>query len=132
MERFIAPMATWEIVGGDLPPVRVRARTFDEALAKARLRDPGYCAGWVVEEGKTMMLSMTETDYENWRDGLRCGGQEEYGTQYTAASLYEGGWRADALPDLIEQFNLTSDEAERIYNELLDLEQKAKSEETEA
>lgn len=36
------------------------------------------------------------------------------------------------LPDLIEQFNLTSDEAERIYNELLDLEQKAKSEETEA
>lgn len=49
-----------------------------------------------------MMLSMTETDYENWRDGLRCGGQEEYGTQYTAASLYEGGWRADALPDLIE------------------------------
>ena len=72
MERFIAPMATWEIVGGDLPPVRVRARTFDEALAKARLRD------------------------------------------------------------LIEQFNLTSDEAERIYNELLDLEQKAKSEETEA
>ena len=45
MERFVAPMATWEIVGGDLPPVRVRARTFDEALAKARLRDPGYCAG---------------------------------------------------------------------------------------
>ena len=36
MERFVAPMATWEIVGGDLPPVRVRARTFDEALAKAQ------------------------------------------------------------------------------------------------
>ena len=79
-----------------------------------------------------IMLSMTETDYENWRDGLRCGGQEECDNQYTAASLYAGGWRADALPDLIEQFNLTSDEAERIYNELLDLEQKAKSEETEA
>lgn len=76
-----------------------------------------------------MMLSMTETDYENWRDDLRCGGQEEYGTQYTAASLYEVGWRADALPDLIEQFNLTSDEAERIYNELLDLEQKAEGKE---
>lgn len=43
-----------------------------------------------------------------------------------------GGWRADALPDLIEQFNLTGDEAERIYNELLDLEQKAESEETKA
>lgn len=51
MMKFVAPMATWEIVGGDLPPVRVRARTFDEALAKARLRDPGYCAGWVIEEG---------------------------------------------------------------------------------
>lgn len=76
-----------------------------------------------------MMLSMTETDYENWSDGLRCGGREKYDTQYTAASLYEGGWRADALPDLIEQFNLTSGEAERIYNELLDLEQKAESEE---
>ena len=23
MERFVAPMATWEIGGGDLPPVRV-------------------------------------------------------------------------------------------------------------
>ncbi len=79
-----------------------------------------------------MMLSMTETDYENWRDDLRCGGQEECDNQYTAASLYAGGWRADALPDLIEQFNLTSDEAERIYNDLLDLERKAESEETEA
>lgn len=79
-----------------------------------------------------MMLSMTETDYENWRDDLRCGGQEECNNQYTAASLYAGGWRADALPDLIEQFNLTGDEAERIYNELLDLERKAESEETEA
>ena len=44
----------------------------------------------------------------------------------------KAGEGLDALPDLIEQFNLTSDEAERIYNELLDLEQKAKSEETEA
>lgn len=24
-----------------------------------------------------MMLSMTETDYENWRDDLRCGGYVE-------------------------------------------------------
>ena len=78
------------------------------------------------------MLSMTETDYENWRDDLRCGGQEECDNQYTAASLYAGGWRADALPDLIEQFNLTGDEAERIYNELLDLERKAEGEESKA
>jgi hypothetical protein len=71
------------------------------------------------------MLNMTETDYENWRDDLRCGGQEEYDTQYSAASLYEGGWRARDLPDLIEQFNLTGDEAERIYNELLEIERNA-------
>lgn len=76
-----------------------------------------------------MMLNMTETDYENWRDDLRCGGQEEYDTQYSAASLYEGGWRARDLPDLIEQFNLTGGEAERIYNELLEIEQKAEGKE---
>ena len=67
-----------------------------------------------------MILSMTETDYENWRDDLRCGGR---------ASLYEGGWRSDAISDLIEQFNLTGDEAERIYNELLEIEQKAEGKE---
>lgn len=76
-----------------------------------------------------MMLNMTETDYENWRDDLRCGGREEYDTQYSAASLYEGGWRARDLPDLIEKFNLTGDEAERIYNELLEIEQEAESKE---
>ena len=76
-----------------------------------------------------MMLNMTETDYENWRDDLRCGGQEEYDTQYSAASLYEGGWLASDLPDLIEQFNLTDDEAERIHNELLEIEQEAESKE---
>lgn len=76
-----------------------------------------------------MMLNTTETDYENWRDDLRCGGQEEYDTQYSAASLYEGGWRARDFPDLIEQFNLTGDEAERIYNELLEIEQEAESKE---
>ena len=76
-----------------------------------------------------MMLNMTETDYENWRDDLRCGGQEEYDTQYSAASLYEGGWRARDLPGLIEQFNLTGDEAERIYNELLEIEREAESKE---
>lgn len=76
-----------------------------------------------------MMLNMTEADYESWRDDLRCGGREEYDTQYSAASLYEGGWRSDAISDLIEQFNLTSDEAERIYNELLEIEQKAEDKE---
>ena len=51
-------------------------------------------------EDTSMILSMTETDYENWRDDLRCGGREEYDTQYSAASMYEGGWRSDAISDL--------------------------------
>lgn len=76
-----------------------------------------------------MMLNMTEADCESWRDDLRCGGREEYDAQYSAASLYEGGWRSDAISDLIEQFNLTGDEAERIYNELLEIEQKAEGKE---
>lgn len=29
-------------------------------------------------EDATMMLNMTEADYESWRDDLRCGGREEY------------------------------------------------------
>lgn len=76
-----------------------------------------------------MMMDMTEADYESWRDDLRCGGQEEYDTQYSAASLYEGGWRARDLPDLIEQYNLTSEEANRIYDELLQIEQNAQNKE---
>lgn len=44
-------------------------------------------------EDATMMLNMTEADYESRRDDLRCGGQEEYDNQYTAASLYAGGWQ---------------------------------------
>ena len=41
---------TWEIIGPDLPPVRIRAETFDQALKKAKLRHPDYCAGYVVED----------------------------------------------------------------------------------
>ena len=43
-------MLTWEIVGPGLPVLRVRARSFDEALSKARLRSKDYCGGYVVEE----------------------------------------------------------------------------------
>ena len=66
-----------------------------------------------------MMMNTTEADYENWRDDLRCGGQDEYATQYSAASLYEGGWRASDLPDLIEQYNLTSEDAQQEVASLL-------------
>lgn len=51
MKLFQPPMATWIIEGpGSLPPLYIRARTFDEALAKARLRDPDYCSGRVVND----------------------------------------------------------------------------------
>lgn len=43
-------MLTWEVVGGGLPPIRVRARNFREALKKARLYNPNYCGGYVVED----------------------------------------------------------------------------------
>lgn len=43
-------MLTWEITGGGLPPVRIRARSFDEALKRARYIDPRYCGGYVVDE----------------------------------------------------------------------------------
>lgn len=43
-------MLTWEIIGPNLPPVRIRAHTFGEALKKARMRDPGYNAGYVIDE----------------------------------------------------------------------------------
>ena len=49
--------------------------------------------------------------------------------QYTAASLYAGGWRSDAFPDLVEQFHMTSEEAERICGELLEIEQKEENKE---
>ena len=43
-------MLWWVIVGPGLKDVRVRARSFGEALAKARLRDPGYCAGYAADD----------------------------------------------------------------------------------
>lgn len=47
---FQPPVATWVVTGPGLPDLKIRARSFDEALAKARLRDPGYVAGWVDDE----------------------------------------------------------------------------------
>lgn len=43
-------MLTWEITGPNLPTLRIIARSFDDALAKARLRDRNYCGGYVVED----------------------------------------------------------------------------------
>ena len=42
-------MLTWVIMGAGVPNLKVRARSFDEALAKARLRDSRYCGGYVAD-----------------------------------------------------------------------------------
>ena len=43
-------MLTWVIMGAGGPNLKVRARSFDEALAKARLRDSRYCGGYVADD----------------------------------------------------------------------------------
>ena len=43
-------MLTWVVVGAGLPDLRIRARSFDEALSRARLRDSGYCGGYVADD----------------------------------------------------------------------------------
>ena len=43
-------MLTWVIMGAGVPNLKVRARSFDEALAKARLRDSRYCGGYEADD----------------------------------------------------------------------------------
>ena len=43
-------MLTWIIVGPGFPVLKVRGRSFDEAVAKARLRDSRYCGGYVADD----------------------------------------------------------------------------------
>ena len=38
--------------------------------------------------------------------------------QYSTASLYDGGWRAEDRDQLIDEYNLTADEADDICKEL--------------
>ena len=40
----------WRVWGRNLPARCVVARSFDEAIQKAREFDAGYCAGQIVEE----------------------------------------------------------------------------------
>ena len=42
--------------------------------------------------------------------------------QYSAANLYDGGWRADDRDELIEEYGLTEDEADDICKELARIE----------
>lgn len=47
-------MLTWIILGWTagpgVPDLKVEAESFDEALAKARLRDSRYCGGYVADD----------------------------------------------------------------------------------
>ena len=41
--------------------------------------------------------------------------------QYSAASLYDGGWRAEDRDQMIDEYGLTADEADELCKELADL-----------
>lgn len=40
----------WIILGINLPKLKIRAESFDEALTKARMVNTNYCAGYVFKE----------------------------------------------------------------------------------
>lgn len=40
----------WVIFGANLPTLKVRADSFDEALRKARLIHENYCGGYVADD----------------------------------------------------------------------------------
>lgn len=40
----------WAISGPNLPTLKIRADSFDEALAKARMMDKNYCGGYVADD----------------------------------------------------------------------------------
>ena len=45
-----AQVLTWVVIGAGVPDLKIRARSFDEALEKARLRDSQYCGGYVADD----------------------------------------------------------------------------------
>lgn len=49
--------------------------------------------------------------------------------QYSAASLYDGGWRAEDRDQLIDEYNLTADEADEICEGLREIEEELTSKE---
>lgn len=46
-----------------------------------------------------------------------------YGNQFSAASLYDGGWRAADIDQLMLEYDLTAEEAEQLAEELMEMEQ---------
>ena len=51
--------------------------------------------------------------------------------QYSAASLYDGGWRAEDRDQLIDEYNLTAEEADDLCRELAEVEEEATAKEFE-
>ena len=51
--------------------------------------------------------------------------------QYSAASLYDGGWRAEDRDRLIEEYDLTAEEADDLCRELAEYEEEATAKEFE-
>ena len=51
--------------------------------------------------------------------------------QYSAASLYDGGWRAEDRDQLIEEYNLTEEEADEICRGLAEVEEEATAKDKE-
>ena len=49
--------------------------------------------------------------------------------QYSAAALYDGGWRAEDRDQLIEEYNLTAEEADDLCRELAEIEEEATAKE---
>lgn len=51
--------------------------------------------------------------------------------QYSAASLYDGGWRAEDRDQMIDEYGLTADEADEICRGLAEVEDEATAKEFE-
>ena len=51
--------------------------------------------------------------------------------QYSAAGLYDGGWRAEDRDQLIIEYDLTAEEADEICRELAEYEEEATAKEFE-
>ena len=43
-------MANWKIFKNQSEYIIVHARTFSEALSRAKLHDPAYCGGYMVDD----------------------------------------------------------------------------------
>ena len=74
---------------------------------------------------KNHAIMITETGTVNPYK-TRKGNTMTINNNYSAASLYNGGWRADDKADLMEEYYLTESEADEICKELAEIEAETK------